>query len=259
MDPTLLLTATITPPSDVKDLVRVDPVARMGDYIETLTFYLELPDDVLRRIVFVENSNSDMGKLRELAGRYPSKRVEFLGFFGLDYPGKYGRGYGEFKLLNYAFDHSEMIAGLGPEDHVWKGTGRLKLKNIAEMIQTAPKEYDLYCDLRNRPSRWMDMRYYSVTKGGYRRIFHDNLENTREDLIHPFAPDQEHWVVTEQLMRELVERKFGQARIVPRFRTQPIIEGISGRRDTNYANGFKNQIKNGLRTMTRKLVPSLWN
>ena len=259
MDPTLLLTATITPPADVKDLVRIDPVARLGDYIQTLTFYLEQPVEVIRRIIFVENSSSDLGELRKLAARYPKKEVEFLGFFGLDYPGPYGRGYGEFKLLNYAFDHSEMIAALGPEDHVWKGTGRLKLVNLGEMIRTAPPEYDLYCDLRNRPSRWMDMRYYSVTKGGYRQIFYPNLENAREDLIHPFAPDQEHWVVTEQLMRELVEHQFGKARIVPRFRTQPMVEGISGRRDTNYANGFKNQLKQSLRVMTRKLVPNLWN
>ena len=259
MDPTLLLTATITPPADVIGLTRVDPVARMGDYLAMLTFYLELPEDVLRRIVFVENSQGDLGPLRELAARYPKKEVEFLTFFGLDYPGRYGRGYGEFKLLNYAFDHSEQIARLGPEDKIWKGTGRLKLVNFAQMAKNAPPSYDLYCDLRNRPARWMDMRYYSVTKPGYRAIFYDELENCREDIIHPFAPDQLHKVVTEELMRELVGRKLGTHRIIPRFRTQPIVEGFSGYNGINYAQGFKNNFRTAVRVATRKLAPGLWN
>ena len=259
MDPTLLLTATITPPADVTNLVRVDPIVRMNDYLQTLTFYLGLPDAVLRRIVFVENSLSDLTPLRDLAARHPGKEVEFLGFAGLDYPGKYGRGYGEFKLLNYAFDHSEQIGRLGPEDKVWKGTGRLKLLNFAAMVRNAPREYDLYCDLRNTPTRWMDMRYYSVTPGGYRGIFYDELENTREDVIPPFALDQERHVVAEQNMRELVEQQFGRFRIVPRFRTQPLIEGISGHHNTNYGSGLKNHLRNGVRAVTRKLAPGLWN
>lgn len=259
MDPTLLLTATITPPADVTDLVRVDPSLRMNDYLQTLTFYLELPDAVLRRIVFVENSLSDLAPLRELAARHPSKEVEFIAFAGLDYPGKYGRGYGEFKLLNFAFDHSEQIRRLGPEDKVWKGTGRLKLLNFAAMVRNAPPAYDLYCDLRNRPTRWMDLRYWSVTREGYRRVFYDELENTRGDIIHPFAVDQQRCVVAEQLLRERVEQKFGELRIVPRFRTQPLVEGISGHHNTNYSLGLKNQLRNVVRAVTRKVAPGFWN
>ena len=259
MDQTLLLTATITPPADVKDLTRVDPAARLSDYMAALQHYLDQPVDVVRRIVFAENSNSDLSALRKLADRYPAKEVEFLGFFGLDYPGKYGRGYGEFKLLNHAFDHSQIIAALRPEDRIWKGTGRLKLINLAAMLRTAPTAYDLYCDLRNRPTRWMDLRYYSVTKDGYRRILYDHLENMRDDVIAPFMPAGQNAVVAEQTMRELIEGKLAQARIIPRFRTQPLIEGISGWHGTNYSKGLKNQIKHGVRVVTRKLVPGLWN
>src|SRR3981081_4398328 len=115
----LLMTATITPPPVVTNLTRSDPVKRLLDYLWALEFYLQLPTEVLPRILFVENSGSDLSQIRELAARHPEKKVEFISFEGLAYPPAFGRSYGETKLLDYAMDNSEIIRDLKPDDVIW--------------------------------------------------------------------------------------------------------------------------------------------
>jgi hypothetical protein len=87
MKPSLLvLTATITPPDNVPNLKRSNPTLRRNDYFEALKHYLELSDKVVDRI-FIENSQSDLSDLQELAKQIGKrKRVEFISFYGLDYP-----------------------------------------------------------------------------------------------------------------------------------------------------------------------------
>ncbi len=246
---TLLLTATITPPPNARALVRVDPELRLLDYLWALEYYLKLPDEVIRRVVFVENSASDLGRLREVAGRYPGKEVEFVSFFGLDYPPEYGRGFGEFKLLDHAIENSSTLAKLGPEDHVWKGTGRLRLLNFATMIRSAPAHYDIYCDLRNWPMPWMELRFFSFTVEGYRRHLMGIYQDVREDLKFGAA---------EWIMRQVITAKIGDPAIVPRFRRQPLVEGIQGSYNTNYAHGYKNKAKHAFRVAMRRVMPRVW-
>src|SRR3954471_4308953 len=76
MSQVLILTATITPPPGVPILARTDPQLRLQDYIDALKFYLAVPNHVLDRIIFAENSGSDLSKLRALAEE-SDKRVEF--------------------------------------------------------------------------------------------------------------------------------------------------------------------------------------
>jgi hypothetical protein len=248
-DQTLLLTATVTPPPNALVLARVDPEVRMLDYLWALEFYLKLPDDVIRRIIFVENSDSDLTRLRDLAARYPSKEIEFLGFQGLDYPPTYGRGYGEFKLIDHAFDHSTTLGKLGPEARIWKGTGRYRLLNLSRMIATSPKKYDLYCDLRNRPIPWMDLRFFAFTKDGYRRHLLGFYPKLREDLDQG-AP--------ETILRKEFAERISDPMIVPRFRSQPWVDGVQGAYNINYARGYKANAKHALRAMMRRVAPKIW-
>src|SRR3984893_14120500 len=121
----LLLTATIKPPVGIPELQRTDPVERMNDYIRALRFYCNVSEKVIPRIIFVENSESDLFQLHDaVSSANASHRVEFLSFNGLDYPPSYGRGYGEFKLLDYAMDHSSTLA-TAVDTRLWKVTGRL--------------------------------------------------------------------------------------------------------------------------------------
>jgi hypothetical protein len=91
----LLLTATVTPPPNVPELARTDPAERMGDYVQAMGFYTGLIGPVFDKIVFAENSASDLEPVRDaVEASGVSDRVEFVSCHGLDYPAEYGRGYG---------------------------------------------------------------------------------------------------------------------------------------------------------------------
>ncbi|WP_426413287.1 hypothetical protein [Bradyrhizobium ganzhouense] len=247
--PTLLVTATITPPSIVTNLSRFDPRQRLEDYKAALHFYLELPSNILPRIVFVENSAGDVSGLRNLAARHRDKEIEFVTFYGLDYPPSFGRGYGEARLLDYAMDRSAIIAKLQPNDMIWKATGRLKLLNFAQLSQTAPTGTDLYCDLKDYPMPWMDMRFFAFSKTGYEHLFRGIADSLRED--QPVAG------VAENHLRRIVGARLGRDAIVPRFAYTPRVDGIQGNNQP-YSGGIRNIAKFSIREFCRQLVPGLW-
>jgi hypothetical protein len=56
----LVMTSTITPPPNVINLTRKDPKIRLNDYCEALRFYLGVPSKFIDRIVFIENSDTDL-------------------------------------------------------------------------------------------------------------------------------------------------------------------------------------------------------
>ena len=163
----LLLTATIRPPAGVPELQRTDPTERMNDYVRALSFYCSIRDTIIPRIVFIENSGFDLSPLSDVVSRADAAhRVEFLSFNGLDHPPRYGRGYGEFKLLDYAMDNSKTLANAGAATILWKVTGRYRVLNIGRIVRTAPPNSDLYCDMRKWPVPWVDLRIFGCTLGG---------------------------------------------------------------------------------------------
>src|SRR5438270_12677650 len=95
---TILLTATISPPANAVKLARTDPKARLRDYLQALEFYQGLHAQVVGRIVFVENSDSDLSYLRQLAARFTNREIDFIRFRGLDYSPKFGRACGQSRL-----------------------------------------------------------------------------------------------------------------------------------------------------------------
>ena len=244
---TLLLTATINPPEGVPFLARTDPAVRLGDYARALEYYLTVPDELVSAIVLVENSGRIPVELRSLEAR-ARKRLEFVCFSGLDYPPEYGRGYGEFKALDYAMSHSAVISALPGDAVIWKGTGRYRLLNIARVFPSAPVGCDLYCDLRDWPKPWMDLRLFAVTVSGYKRIFEGIYQHLREDL-HNSAP--------ETVMRRLMADLLGNLRVVPRFSCEPYVDGVRGADNKNFVEG-ELLLQSLVRDVLRRLAPSFW-
>jgi hypothetical protein len=243
MGNTLLLTATITPPAGVPGLRRTDPHQRLDDYCRALDFYCRLPQTSIHRIVFIENSETDLSPLREVARQAGAlDRVIFISFNGLDHPAKYGRGYGEFKLLDYAVNHSSALAGLDDNERLWKITGRYRVLNLLKLIRKAPAAYDLYCDTRDRPMPWLDLRIFSCTLGGYRKLLLGLYPQLREDVIH-MAP--------ERFLQPRIGQLAQSNRIIVRFRREPRINGIRGWDSKNYASGM-NLLKYCVRSIGRR-------
>ena len=259
MPVTLLLTATITPPSSgVPGITRLEPGLRLRDYLTALEFYLRQPSDVIERIVFADNSASDVSAVRELADRLGAgKEVIVTSHQGLDYEPALGRGYGEMRLLDTLVDDFAPLAGLPADTRVWKGTGRYMLVNIAACVRAAPARYDLYCDLKNKPHHRFDMRFFSFTLAGYRRIFTGKYREMREERPSPDGP--KFVALPEVQMREFVDPYLAakDPAVIPRFRVEPWVDGVRAWDNVSYNKG-KGLIKYAVRAGTRKFAPKVW-
>lgn len=249
---TVLLTATIAPPHGVPALVRTDPAERLEDYKRALAFYLGLPDSSVGRIVFAENSASDLSALEKLtAQRGSGKDVELLSFFGLDYPVEHGRGVGETKLIATALSRSRILHALDDDEAFWKITGRLRIRNFERLVATAPERTTLYADFRRLPRPWVDTRVFACTPAGFRTLFAPRMERMRHDeLAAAGYSAPEEWLYGELL------QEGANISLVPRLRVEPQIHGYSGFGD-DYARPSR-RLWCTARAMTRRLVPGLW-
>lgn len=247
----LLLTATITPPAGARDLSRADPSQRLDDYVRALGVYAGLAaDGVVDRIVFAENSESDLDPLREcVRDRGVEDRVEFHSEYGLDYPPEYGRGYGEFRLVDRAMG-SPAMHGVEPDDRIWKVTGRYVFRNIRSLIGDPPDRFDLYCNCRDRPMRITDQHLQAWRYGVY---------EPRLSGLYRHLKESETGQMSEQSMRQLIDDGyFDGLDVVPRFRHTPVIDGYRGWDGKNYSAGASNQAKLLLRRVALKVAPNWW-
>jgi hypothetical protein len=249
----LVMTATIRPPENCPALARSDPALRLDDYRTALLFYLTLPTRLVDRILFIDNSDYDLTPLVEAArAQAGDKRVEFVSFQGNDHPPYFGKGYGEFRLLDHGLARSSLVR---PGDVLWKVTGRLQVANLAELIDSAPPAYGVYCDLRSVPligdrlggNHWMDLRVFSVTADAYGRILRGRFPYMR--VREGVAPEQYLYKV----MRKFRDRE----RVVPRFRLQPRVVGYNGHSNRDYQ-GTEYLRKERLRRLARRCLPWLW-
>lgn len=254
------MTATITPPPNAPGLKRSDPAVRLRDYLEAFSFYLSLPDAAVDRVVLLENSDTDLAPFRAIAEREKgAKRVELIGFQGNDHDPGLGKGYGEFKMLDIGLDRSELLKEPTP---MWKVTGRLQIRNLAKLIQTAPQGYQVYCDLRYVPifadrisgNRWMDLRVASWTPAGYDRYLRGKYPELRNHArpTGNIGPEDYLYAHMREAMATLPDHG-----IVPRFRVQPIMDGFGGNHNISYqSRNYK--AKEVVRAMSRRVTPWLW-
>jgi hypothetical protein len=246
----LLLSATIQPPAGMPVLTRTDPSLRLNDYIQSIDFYVQFLGKCFDAIVLAENSEADLTSLRErVAAANAEDRVELLSFNGLDYPPAYGRGYGEYKLVDYAMANS---AFLRRDDDltVWKCTGRYRLINIEQMVRRRPASFDLYCNMRNHPIYLCDLFFLAWNLKGYETAIKGAYTKLRNDQPSGF-------VFEETLFRHWIEGLRREIKIVPRFRHVPRINGIRGWNNAPYEESPWDR-KILIRRLALTFLPWLW-
>lgn len=247
----LLMTATVAPPSGEPHLARADPGVRLDDYEAALRFYLTLADDVVDRIVFVDNSASDLARLQDVVhAAGGAKDVELLSYWGLDYPVERGRVVGETLLIDHALRSSRILASLADDELFWKVTGRLRVTNLARLVRSTPHGCDLYVDFKRYRRPWLNIRLFAMTPRGFRDLLLPRLDTMGFDVLPPHMAAPE-----ERLFGELVGELPGE-RIVPRLRVEPAVHGWSAVGE-NYR-GPKRRIESAVRTVTRRVAPGLW-
>ena len=245
---TLLLTATITPPQGVTNLARVDPDIRLDDYSRAFDFYCRvLSEGTITQLIFSENSGSDISRLRDLAEKHGvTRNTEFICYAGLDYPPEYGRGYGEFKLIDKVMKSSSLIQNLRTHENIWKITGRYILKNISGIIATRPPNADFYCHCRNIPKPWIDLFVLCWNKKAYAEFLDNIYQHLQESKMQESS--EEHF-------RKIINGKNFESKIVKRFRTIPKLEGHRGLDGLRYE---EMDLKLKIRQLANVCVPWLW-
>jgi hypothetical protein len=246
---TLILTATVTPPTTMPGSVRNSSKLRRQEYEDAFRHYLAVDDSLINRIVLLENSDADLAPFHRIAQESGSSKSIAMVNCSSDYPAEMGKGYGEFLMLDRGL---ATLDAPHPKNRYWKVTGRLKVANIEQMIRLAPTHYDVYCDLREVPfigdslggNRWMELRLFSFTFEAYERIFKGRyaLNSVLEKAL--FA----------EVMRE---SKAGRLDLVPRFLSQPSFIGFSGYSNADYS-GIGYRSKSALRRVSRAIAPWLW-
>lgn len=243
----LLLTATVTPPPGVPLLSRVDPAQRLHDYADALRFYLPLIGGTFDSIVFAENSESDISLLKQIVAQAgASDRVEFLSFNGLDHPPSYGRGYGEFKLVDHAMANAVSLQG---EACVWKCTGRYVLKNIEALVRRRPA-VDLYCHCRDMPQRLCELSVLSFNRHAHTAAIEGIYKQLRNDIT-PGVHSNE-----EIAFRGLIDRLPPGVTVRRRFNITPLIEGVRGWNNLDYSGAWAPKML--LRRAAQTFTPWIW-
>lgn len=245
----VLLTATVVPPPDARNLARRDPQLRLQDYLQAFDFYLTLlRAGSMQGLVLCENSGYDLAPFAARARAAGlASQVELIGHHGLDHPAIWGRGYGEFKLVDHAMRHSALIQAQGPAVRVWKVTGRYRVPNLARLIATQPAQADLYCHCRNWPLRWTDLYLLRWNRRAYQALLQGAYHRLRQDESRTSA---------EQHFRALIDApRHDGLRIVRRFAVVPQIEGVRGFDNRPYQAMVHKLLA---RRVAQRVAPWLW-
>lgn len=250
----VILTATVNPPANAHKLARSDPALRLNDYQAAWLYYLKQVTP-FADLLLVENSGFDMTCFQEAIASLPATRAGRATAIGCnlnDFPPEWGRGYGEFVLLNHLANTTDLTA----YSYLWKVTGRVIVTNLARLICTSPQDADLYCDCRRPLSTythrrltngWMDMRVFGMSP----RFFHAEIANKFPQMKHP-----ETGVPEVFLFREIDKWK-DRYTVCPRFRCTVWLKGHAGYDNKSFAS-LKQQCIYWARWACRGLTPWLW-
>jgi hypothetical protein len=251
-DLALLLTASI----DIKGMPKAYPTAaeqRQEDYYNSLKYYVNNHPRI-QKIVFVENSNYPLDRVKEAIKENPhNKKVEFISLDCNDFPKFLGKGYGESLLIEKGIEKSELIKTV---THVAKITGRIYLLNLTKILEKAPDSYDCLCDFKDqgwfikrllgqstaRPNS--DTRLLVFSKDLYFKCFQPLHHR---ELSNCFYFELEYY-------QAILQAK-SQFKVINRFPIEPKFRGIAGHFGGKDYGSKPEQVKYALKSVLRKVAP----
>jgi hypothetical protein len=224
----LLLTATIDPGATPM-VARADPLVRLRDYHHALEVWLK--SRAVSNIVFCENSGYDLNTLRLLTRSYRGQNVEFISYRDSEDGAKKGKGFAELGCIARAIKESALLSTC---DVLIKGTGRLTVRNAAELVPIiSTSRFDVMCTLKKNLT-FADSRFFAAKVDFYSKYLLSEVE----------IVDDNEGVFAEHALACAVARAVADRRVWQPFPIFPHIEGISGTFGTTLTSGFvKRRIK----------------
>mgnify|MGYP006995093844 CR=1 FL=1 len=163
MNIVILLTACVNP-QGMSYTVLQNAKERLTQYKESIDYYVS---STTLKIVVVENTGFNFKSLFNNSSLYD--RVEFLTFQGNDFDKEKGKGYGEAKILQYAFDNSIFLRSA---DMVVKISGRYITTNFEALMTRVRKKGVVYANLSKiRHKKLCDSRFFVAPPEFYTKYF----------------------------------------------------------------------------------------
>lgn len=255
-DFTLLLTASVDP-KGMAGLTQADPCERETTYADCLRFYIRNHPRV-RRIVFAENSSWPLSRFQQVAADNPhAKEIELLSFDCNNYPRERGKSYGELVLMKKVLEESRLTR---TAKYVGKMTGRNLLLNLTELLRRVPRDFELFCDIRDHNfyqllrmpdcGHHCDSRFFVFTTSFFERHLLPIYETASFAEGYPI----------ESILYDLVKSCEKTEPIVKRFSLEPEYAGTAGHYIKNKAKDYGSTsevLKRRIRSYSRRVTPWL--
>lgn len=236
---------------------------RIGQYASAVRFYANEPS--VKSVLFVDNSGSNLEQVKERADCDLSK-VRFLSFAGNDFPREWGKGYGEFLLLDRAFEYLQKARCAKSDFGMLKVTGRYPILNIKDMIhEFESTESEFQCDiidhgiydfLMPKGKAWNGHGARSIIWAATSQFYKKYLYGKKELL-------KTGWGAERLIYETYLALKGTDCACRWRFKTEPRLSGFAGHvkqtwlHSVNY-DGIVNRSKRVIRQVCRRLAPALW-
>jgi hypothetical protein len=249
--PTLLLTSCVYPSAPFVELA--DPTERIELTLESIRQWIKIARNL--NIVICDGSGYDF--TQSVAERFPGAKIECINFKNdAEAVLKFGKGYGEGEIVEYALENSEYLRR---SDYFLKCTSKLWVKNLPEILKHWNGIFQCQFGLEKpktiksaKPSS-VDTRFYIVKKRYYIDYF-----------LHAYKNVNDHGgYYLEHTFRDVIlDNRLRASSIL--FPIPPLIEGVAGTTGETYKAGnpinkrfknFKTYVK--LRLNERFFRPAL--
>ena len=251
---TLLLTACIDPSvSNYKKHpnFRRDALTRLNDYKTALEYWLSYDNLNLVGIVFVENSGYDLTELEEIVATKNTNNisVEFLRQLAGPTPSGVHYGYSELEMIDFAFDHSDLIK---KSNYIIKATGRLYFPKLKNLLNKINSNFKVAIDSRDykffkQEKHYLVTTIFMVEKDFYMQVLYD-----AKSKMTPANGHMEKIYFT--ILKPLYLPK-GDVILRFPFSMNPV--GIGAHFNVNYSSS-KKIFESRVRDFFRVLLPDFW-
>lgn len=226
----LIMTSCINPSKGVYALALNNAEVRRRQYELALQFYIK--ETRIKKIVFCDNSNEQLDHVFFETAKENKKCIELLCFQGnVERTLEQGKGYGEGEILEYAFQHSQLIK---KSKYIIKVTGRLIISNFDNILRLSYKD-DNYINMYT----YSDGRYFADT-----RFFMMKIVDYRNYFLKEYKNVDDR---SGQALEICFARKFLQEKIrYSSFAVCINFKGISGSSGMVYNMPVKIRIVNNI-------------